>query len=238
MEKKRSELVKRLSDLIREPGAFPSGQLPPERELAKSLGVSRNLLREAIITMDALGLLEIRERQGTFIAEPGAADFAGSLKFLAYWPDDILPHLMEARLCVEPPAAFYAAARRSDYELERMRDCVEHLEKVHTDLDRGLASGAVWDSNLHALIVNASRNPVLGRMYEGLASTMERYITISRTKLLVLHAWPGNILEEHRRIVRAIADRDGDAAAAALREHLSNALKKLNELGDAQGGGR
>ena len=64
MEKKRAELVRTLTSLVRDPGHFPDNRLPPERELAQSLGVSRNLLREAVITMEAMGLVEIRERQG------------------------------------------------------------------------------------------------------------------------------------------------------------------------------
>lgn len=230
MEKKRIELIKRLNDLIREPERFPGRKFPPERELAKSLGVSRNLLREAIISMEVMGQLEIRERQGTFIASPDADNFSASLKFLSLWPDDILAHLMETRLMIEVPAASLAAHRRTDGELARMRDCVSHLEAAQGAPDRGSSSGAVWDSTLHALVVSAAHNPVLTRLHEGLAAAMERYIVVSRSKLMALDEWPGKILDEHRKIVEAIASRDSAAASDALREHLSSALKKLGEL--------
>lgn len=227
VDKKRSELVKRLTEMIREPDEFPGGKLPPERELASELKVSRNLLREAIITLEAAGFLEIRERQGTFILEPGAEEFGGSLKFLALWSDEVLVHLMEARLAVESPAAAFAAERKTAEELARMRDCVAHLERVQGDLDEGLSSGAIWDSSLHGIIVNAAHNPVLSRLYEGLAATMERYIITSRTKIMALDAWPGTILEEHRAIVAAIAAGDGIGAEEAMRSHLTKALGQL-----------
>ncbi|MCE1206748.1 MAG: winged helix-turn-helix domain-containing protein, partial [Spirochaetia bacterium] len=77
MERKRLELVQQLKSLIQS-SSF-SGKhngtetkLPPERELAQSLGVSRNLLREAMITLEAMGYIEIRERQGAFISNPYA----------------------------------------------------------------------------------------------------------------------------------------------------------------------
>ena len=230
MEKKRAELVRALTALIREPGRYPEGRLPPERNLAESLGVSRNLLREAIITMEALGLLEIRERQGAYITSPGTEDFAASLKFLAIWPEDLLSHLMEMRLVIEVPAAGLAALRRTEVELARMRDCVAHLDAVQENPDRGLSSGAIWDTLLHTLVLNAAHNPVLSRMYEGLSSTMEKYIVLSRSKLLALGGWPEKILDEHRRLVDAIEARNSEAAQEALRSHLDGALSKLNEL--------
>lgn len=230
MEKKREELVRTLTEMVREPGRFPDSRLPPERELAKTLGVSRNLLREAVITLEAIGLVEIRDRQGTFITFPQARDFAASLKFLNLWTDDLLSYLMEMRLIIEVPAAALAALRRTDEELSRMKDCVRHLEKVHENPDHGLSSGGLWDSLLHTLMLNAAHNPVLSRVYEGLSSTMETYVDISRSKLLGLDGWPVKVLEEHRRLVKAVEERDPEEAMAALRVHLEGALNKLNEM--------
>jgi len=230
MEKKRAELIRTLTSLIREPGRLPDNRLPPERELAQSLGVSRNLLREAIITMEAMGLLEIRERQGAFIVLPEAGDYAASLKFLAIWPEDLLSHLMEMRLVIEAPAAGLAAVRRTEQELARMKDCVRRLDAVQDNPDHGFSSGAAWDTLLHTLILNAAHNPVLSRVYEGLSSTMETYIDISRNTLQALDGWPEKILEEHRSMVKAIEDGDAEAAQDAIRRHLDGALRKLSEL--------
>lgn len=235
MEKKRAELVRTLTTLVREPGRFPDGRLPPERELARSLGVSRNLLREAIITMEAVGLLEIRERQGAFITLPQGEDYAASLKFLSLWPEDLLSNLMEMRLVIEVPAAGLAAGRRTEEELARMKQCVRRLDEVQGNPDHGFSSGAVWDTMLHALVLNAAHNPILSRVYEALASTMEKYIVISRSKLLALDGWPGKVFEEHKALVRAIESRDPEAAREALRRHLSGALQTLNDLNEEAG---
>ena len=231
MEKKRAELVNSLTAMIRERGKFPDGRLPPERELAVSLGVSRNLLREAIITMEVMGLLEIRERQGAFIVAPRADDFAASLKFLSIWPDDILSHLMEMRLVIEVPAAGLAAVRRTDAELARMKECVRRLEEPEAGSpSEATETAASWDAQLHTLVLRSAHNPVLDRVYEGLSSTMEKYVIISRRKLLALERWPEKILGEHRRLVLAIEAGDAESAQRALREHLEGALRKLGEL--------
>jgi len=71
---------------------------------------------------------------------------------------------------------------------------------------------------------------VLDRVYEGLSATMEKYVIISRRKLLALERWPEKILGEHRRLVLAIEARDAGSAQRALREHLEGALRKLGEL--------
>ncbi|MBU0926240.1 MAG: FadR family transcriptional regulator [Spirochaetes bacterium] len=223
MEKKRAELVRALSAMIRKPEDFPGGRLPPERELAESLGVSRNLLREAIITMEAMGLLEVRERQGAFIAAPGADDLAASLRYLSVWPDDVLAHVMEMRLIIEAPAATLAASRRTRAELERLAECVRRLEAAEGDAE----SAGAWDARFHALIVAAAHNPVLDRVYEGLSAAMEKFVILSRRRLLQAAGWPAKVAVEHRRIVAALEAGDEAGTGTAVREHLEEALKQL-----------
>ncbi len=233
MEGKRGEVVRKLSEWVDDPGRFPGGKLPPERDLAREMGVSRTLLREAVITLEALGVLEVRERQGIFVKALRSEDFAVSLKTLSLWPEELLIHLMEMRLVVEVPAAGLAARRRTEGELEQMRKCVKHLEEVHSSPDGGASSGATWDSLLHALVVGAAHNPVLTRVYEGLTSTMEKQIVTSRGLLLRYSGMSGKILEEHELLVDSIARKDPEGAMGALRRHLEEALGQLSELKDS-----
>jgi len=230
MEKKREELVRKLQHMILDPDKFPDGKLPPERELAASLEVSRNLLREAIITLEALGYIEIRDRLGAFINAPDSAHFSASLKYANLWPGEMLIHLMEMRLLIEPPIAGQAALRRTDEDLTRMKSCIERLASVRDSPERSASTGAQWDSMLHLLVVEAARNPLLTRLYEGLFSTMDHYITISRTRLLALDSWPAKVLGEHTALVTAIEAGDAPAAVEAQGRHLSGALEMLRTL--------
>lgn len=230
MENKREEVVRKLSKWIEQPERLKGGRLPPERDLARELGVSRTLLREAVITLEALGILEVRERQGIFVRAPQGEDFVVSLKTLSLWPEELLVHLMEMRLVMEVPAAGLAARRRTERELEQMQRCVAHLREVHTAPDGGASSGAYWDSLLHALVVGAAHNPVLTRVYEGLTSTMERQIVTSRSLLLRYSGMSGKILHEHELLVDSIARGDSEGAMAALRRHLGEALEQLEDI--------
>ncbi|MDX9826487.1 MAG: FadR/GntR family transcriptional regulator [Spirochaetia bacterium] len=234
MEKKREELVRRLQRMILDPAIFSDNKLPPERNLALDLGVSRSLLREAIITLEALGYIEIRERQGAFIKAPESADFSASMKYATFWPGDLLINLMEMRLLIEPPIAGQAALRRSEEDISRMRSCIAHLAAVQDSPDSGASTGAQWDSMLHMLVVEAAKNPLLTRLYEGMHSTMDNYITISRFKLLALETWPAKILGEHTALVDAIAAKNSEKAIEAQRLHLSSALEKLRGISNSE----
>lgn len=235
MERKRQELVEQLKSMIQQIALADDidakeRRLPPERELALSLGVSRNLLREAMITLEAMGYLEIRERQGAFIINPYAEDFASGLKFVSLWPDDMLIHVMEMRKVVEVPIAGLAALRRRNEELARMKQCIDMLIQAHQEPDGGASKGAQWDSLLHMQIVNAAHNPLLTRLYEALSATMDRYISMSRLRLLALPGWPSKIVAEHREIVDAIEAGDAGRAEKAQRQHLESALEQLRLL--------
>ncbi|MGB4587221.1 MAG: FadR/GntR family transcriptional regulator [Rectinemataceae bacterium] len=230
MEKKREELVRRLLGMIHDPQVFPDGKLPPERELALQLGISRNLLREVIITLEAMGYISVRERQGAFIVKPNPDDFTASLKLASFWPDDMLINVMEMRLTIEPPIAGLAALRRDDDELAKMKDCVTKLVAMHDSPSHGASSGGQWDSMLHMLVVHAARNPLLDRLYEGLSSTMDKYIVLSRVKLLALPDWPQKIIAEHSALVAAIEAKNETAAREAQSRHLGSALAMLKEI--------
>lgn len=230
MEKKREELVRRLLGMIHDPRAFPDGKLPPERELAIKMNISRNLLREVIITLEAMGYITVRERQGAFIVKPNPDDFTASLKLASFWPDDMLINVMEMRLIIEPPIAGLAALRRSGEELAKMKECVAKLVAMHESPSHGASSGGQWDSMLHMLIVQAARNPLLARLYEGMSSTMDQYIVLSRVKLLALPQWPQKIIEEHSALVAAIEAKDEAAAIEAQSRHLGSALAMLKEI--------
>ncbi|HCO49465.1 MAG TPA: hypothetical protein DIT55_08625 [Spirochaetaceae bacterium] len=230
MEKKREELVRRLLGMIHDPQVFPDGKLPPERELALQLGISRNLLREVIITLEAMGYISVRERQGAFIVKPNPDDFTASLKLASFWPDDMLINVMEMRLTIEPPIAGLAALRRDDDELAKMKDCVTKLVAMHDSPSHGASSGGQWDSMLHMLVVHAARNPLLDRLYEGLSSTMDKYIVLSRVKLLALPDWPQKIIADHSALVAAIEAKNETAAREAQSRHLGSALAMLKEI--------
>ena len=233
MNKKRQELIKKISDLISDGEIISEGKLPTERELAAMLGTSRPLLREALIALEALGLIDIRDRQGIFLAEDDSGDLRKPLGQVHIWPMEILSQVMEIRQLLDPPAAALAALRRKDGDLAKMDECISMLEKIHMDKDPLEAPlGAYWNTALHSTIFKATGNTLLARIYESLLEMSEKGITAMRMDVLDSAApdRTGKILDQHRKLVAAIRDQDVERARDASRAHLRFTIDTLVEL--------
>src|SRR3989339_965284 len=105
MENKRESIIRKIKQDIQNGVYAPNDRLPPERKLAEELGISRVLLREAIIALETLGILEVRLRQGIFVKIQTLQDFNENLRFLPSWHSDFVPQLMEMRLIIDVHAA-------------------------------------------------------------------------------------------------------------------------------------
>jgi GntR family transcriptional repressor for pyruvate dehydrogenase complex len=231
VESKRKALIERLTAWIDE-GRYRGGdRLPPERELAAELKVSRNLLREALITLECLGYLDLRGREGVFVRSGRLPDVAASLRPAALWPSLAMEQLMEVRSIIEVPTAALAARRRTDDEARRLRLCLGRLQAVHRDGEQWDGEGAHWDSLLHRTVVEAAHNDLLQRVHEGLAEVMERYIGQSRRWLFSRLEWPEIVLAQHEALVESVCAGDGERASQVVREHIERALAEHRRLG-------
>lgn len=227
METKRQALVDRIMDLIKNGVIDRNRRLPPEREFARQLGVSRNLLREALVTLECAGCIEARGRNGLFVRETDLEDLDSGFRNMNLWPEDTMRQLMEMRILIEVPATGLAAGRKSPEQLEKLHECIRQLKRIHSDGEKYEGEGAHWDSLLHTVIVDSANNKVLSRVYEGLSALMEKYIGNSRRNLFSNQEWPEKILRQHTGLVEAIEGGDFHRAEDLAREHIYEAMKQL-----------
>ena len=233
MNSTRKELIQRLSGAIARGEFVKDGKLPAERELASLMGTSRPLLREALISLEALGYLDIRDRQGIFLAGETQAQFLKALDQAHIWPMDILAQVMEIRQIMDPGATALAALRRRDEDMERLKECLAMLEKIHSAGGQDAAEqGAYWNTVLHSTIFKATGNTLLARLYESLLEMSERGISAMRSDALDSRAAERTVraLEQHRKLVAAVCNRDMARAREASREHLRASIKSMVEL--------
>ena len=233
MNETRKDLIRRLTDLVSQGNVVTGGKLPPERELAALLGTTRPLLREGLIALEALGLLDIRDRQGIFLAEGNPEEIKRVLGQAQIWPMEVLSQVMEIRQLLDPGAAALAALRRKDRDLEKMDECISMLEKIHTEQDPHEAPlGAYWNTVLHATIFRATGNTLLSRLYESLLEMSEKGISAMRMEVLDSAApdRTEKILEQHRVLVSAIRAQDLLRAREASRLHLKFTIDTLVDL--------
>ena len=202
-----SRIADQIERLIDERSLRPGDRLPPERELAVLLGVSRPSVREAIKTLSALGRLSVQHGRGVFIAPPDGIRGLAS-------PGIGLRELFAMREVLEVPAAGWAAQSASRGEIADLQETVTSLEAAtdFTDLSR-------LDTELHLRIAAMAGNRFLQRtmsvLHEMLSSGMETTLKI-----------PGRLERsrtDHRRIVAAIVAGDAAGARRAMRQHIQGA---------------
>jgi GntR family transcriptional repressor for pyruvate dehydrogenase complex len=233
MNPTRKELIQKLSNSIARGEFVKDGKLPSERELASLMGTNRPLLREALISLEALGYLDIRDRQGIFLAGETQSHFMKTIDQAHIWPMDILAQVMEIRQIMDPGATALAARRRNDGDMEKLEECLAVLEKIHSaGGSDAAAQGAYWNTVLHSTIFKATGNTLLARLYESLLEMSERGISVMRSDALDSRAAErtGKALQQHRKVVAAIRDRDMARAREASKEHLRASIASMVEL--------
>jgi len=198
-------------------GEFPPGaRLPAERELATSLGVSRASVREAIISLDMAGLVEVRVGTGIFVTAPAAQSAAAR---------DAGPgpfELLQARKLIEGEIAAAAAAAATQSDLDLLRQCVLRME-AHVD---DFAAREASDREFHLGIAKATGNGSLELVVEGLwdqrAELWGRLQRHFHTPELARKA-----IRDHAAILNAIVARDPKGARAAMHRHLARVVREF-----------
>jgi DNA-binding FadR family transcriptional regulator len=205
-------------------GEFPNGsRLPAERELASKLGVSRASVREAIISLEIAGLVEVRVGTGIFVkartASGSGAKDAGPGPF----------ELLNARKLIEGEIAALAAKHATAPDIDGLRASVERMD-ANVD-DFAIREDA--DRDFHLRIAKATRNGSLELVVEGMweqrAELWGRMQQHFHTRDLA-HA----TVRDHSAIVKAIAAHDPDGARAAMHRHMARVVREFQRgLDDA-----
>jgi GntR family transcriptional regulator, transcriptional repressor for pyruvate dehydrogenase complex len=215
------EVVTRLRELIESDRFVAGDRLPSERSLSEALRVGRSTIREALRTLEALGLIELRQGRGAFVsAKSLRAD--GELPF-ADWPRGYrwrIADVIEARVEIERGAAALAARRRSTRDLERMQAALDGFTEATARGD--LSALVLADVAFHDAVAE-SANPVLASM---LRSMRSHGIRSRSTSLRRRERWE-TVHERHEAIYEAIAARDSESAAQRMENHLLDFAREL-----------
>lgn len=215
----RTSAAEQLRHLIETHHFAPGDKLPSERKLGELLGVSRTMVREAISTLEALGLIEVRHGSGSYVT--GEIPLQNLSNMWSTWytahRQDLI-HLLEVREALESKAAALAAVNAEPGLVERLRSILEAMFAAGA---RGkLDEVSRLDGQFHGTIVEASGNPILTQ----LLSSLNLVLKNDRVAVFSLPDRLSRSLRDHLRIVAAIERRDPLAAQAALHEHFGSVL--------------
>jgi GntR family transcriptional repressor for pyruvate dehydrogenase complex len=191
----------------------PGDKLPSERDLAEMLRVSRGSIRDAIRSLELIGLVEARQGTGTIVrkvSDDSVNPFANALKRRK----ELVTELLDFRKMLEPSLAARAATHASPEEVLEMEEILRRQEEKLHQGDAAVAE----DTEFHYNVALASDNSVVLKVIDILMDLLRD----TRARSLQVEGRPQKSLSGHRRILAAIKRHDPMAAEAAMRRHLED----------------
>jgi GntR family transcriptional regulator, transcriptional repressor for pyruvate dehydrogenase complex len=214
------EIAQQIQDLI-VARDLPEGlRLPSERDLAGMLSTSRPTVSQAIRILVVRGLVESRRGSGAYVRRRPEASLAASVNLMMGLNRESVGHLAELRLWLEQSGVDQATTRSTPDDIAAGESALERLRA-------SVGSTASWmsaDTQFHATLVRASHNPYLASIFEGVHSTLMNYEYREWIASGTVPAWLGPshaaaLTSLHEPILRAVRERDLDAARLAVAHH-------------------
>lgn len=209
----REAVVRRIQDLIVQNKLVPGDLLPPERELAARLSVSRNVLREGLRILSQRGLVRVVAGRGASVEAPTGRVVSESLALHLQLRRVSLLELCDARLLIEPELASLAAERATAEDNATLDACLAELARTTDDPQQHVAADLVF----HNAIAGAARHSFYGAIVEAVRSLMSQSMLLGTQIPRAIDISDGH----HRAIAAAIRAHDPDAARAAMWGHIA-----------------
>ncbi|HRX35185.1 MAG TPA: FadR/GntR family transcriptional regulator [Aestuariivirga sp.] len=216
----------KLKDMIGRRKLKPGDRIPTEAELCEMYGVSRTVVREAIMSLRSEGQLVARQGIGVFVAETNIQRFEVDWNAIRTLPKTIM--LIELRMAVETEAAGLCAVRRSKADAIDIR---RRMEKVDAERREPKVTNLWYDQQFHLTIAKASKNPHIYQLLKMMAP-----VAMPRMKLGAVvddsskDSYYRMIHAEHERIVIAIEEKKESQAREAMRDHIAAVIERMRKL--------
>ena len=220
-----TRLLATFKKLISEGTLAPGARLPAEREMASRLNVSRGSLRQALKTLEVMGVLSQRVGDGTYLNGAASAVLAEPMEFLILLEGISLEELMDARLIVEPELAARAAERATPQNVAALRDSVKRMEQIG-----GMGPEQIEEDLLfHRTIFGMADNRVCSLLFSIVHQSLRHLMEITSHMVDLEHT-----VKLHNRICTAIRKNDPDEARSRMFAHLTDARALLLQSRETQ----
>ncbi|HET9633589.1 MAG TPA: FadR/GntR family transcriptional regulator [Terrabacter sp.] len=203
------QVAEQITTWIHANGLQTGDRLPPERELAQRLGVSRATLSQALVALEVIGVVSVRHGDGTVLSDaPGPRRIVEAIRAHA----NRLPEIIDTRDALETKIAALAAQRRTPEDLARIE---EALTAMATEVEAG-GRGVEGDERFHGAVTAAAHSLLLARLMDEIRDLIRE----TRIESLSQPGRPSDSLAGHRAVADAIRAGDPEAAAAAMHAHV------------------
>jgi len=220
------EIVEQIRTLISEGELKPGERVPSERELASLLGVSRPSVREAIMVLEAMGLVESRQGGGTFVLSLTEATMADPLTSMVEKNPKMLYSLAEVRMGLETWSAYLAAERATPEDISRLDDLYQEMKRQ--------ASNGGWkpdiDARFHYAITAAAHNTIQLHVLNTIQELFHTTIMVALMEFYQKEGYIDLLMKHHLEILEAIRAHQPERAREAMRIHLELVMDKMRQL--------
>lgn len=213
------EVAETIYDMIRTGQLKPGQKLDSVQQLAENFQVGRSAIREALTSLKAMGLIEIRQGEGTFIREFETEQIAFPLSTAILMNQEDIAHLLEVRKIIETGTAYSAAQKRTEEQLLAMEQALEEMRLINGNEELGEKA----DLRFHFAIAEGSQNPLLINLMNHVSGLMGE--TMKETRRLWLYSkqtTTDRLYEEHAAIYEAIKQHDPEKARSIMLGHIEN----------------
>lgn len=216
LEKPVDVIIKQIKELLLSGQLKPGDRLPPERALSEKFGVGRTSVRDAIRKLEFYGILKTRPQSGTFVAGIGISALEGLISDILRVDSYSFLSLVETRVLLETSSIRFACERRTEADLLQLEVSLNnYLEKARAGI-----SAVEEDLMFHLTIAELSKNPVL----KSLLLIIVPDIISNYAVFKVCSTGTQKALHEHEQLFAYIRERQAEAAAAMMQEHLRGVM--------------
>lgn len=206
-------------------GEFPvESRLPSERDLAEKFKVSRPSVREALIALEVVGVVQIKMGSGVYVCKPEQVRQKGRRESKVEAKEFAPFELIQARLLIESEIASQAALCRTDQDVELLDALLAQMTERSEHNQNPLES----DREFHAVLARASGNQVLASMVEQMFDARMGVLFSRLSNYFDTRATWDQAIKEHRAILRAVKARNPEKARLAMRHHMERAYKRFS----------
>ncbi len=213
------EIARRLLNYLLEGNVEPGHKIPSERRLAAELGVGRSIVREALKSLTLLGIIDVRQGDGTYLRRMDSELLAESIEWGLLLGQPRIKDMIEARRYLEVILAELAAVRRSQTDLDVLSGILEEMRASVDDPERYVAA----DIAFHLRIAEASGNTSLAGVMSSIRSLLQVWIA----RVTGEGGANAESSSEHEAVFVAIVNGDRNAARNAMQKHMERAYDRL-----------
>ncbi len=207
---------------IREGGLMAGARLPTEQVMAQRFGVSRTVIREAMVSLKAEGVVETRQGSGAFVRKPGPKSAFNIDAFTSESVHHLL-RMIEVRRAIDSETAALAAVRRDAQQIDEIRRA---MAAIDTAVAAG-GDGVNEDVEFHLSIARATGNPYWVKLMEMFAPQLRSAVSVTRANEARRKDFAQAVKHEHQRLVDAIIAGNPATARAAAGDHMERASDRV-----------